>query len=151
LEAAGLPYRLARFDPGAGAPGEGYGRAAARALGVDPASVFKTLMVLVDGALWCAVVPASGELDLKAMARAAAGKKAAMASVLQAERATGYVVGGISPLGQRRAHPTVIDTSAMAQPQILVSAGARGLDAALAPRDLARLTRARVDEIGRLT
>ncbi|MDR2348895.1 MAG: aminoacyl-tRNA deacylase [Bifidobacteriaceae bacterium] len=144
-----MPYRLERFDPASAAPGEGYARAAARALGVDPASVFKTLMVLVDDRLWCAVVPASGELDLKAMARAADGKRATMASVLQAERATGYVVGGISPLGQRRPHATVIDASAMSQAEILISAGARGLDAALAPGDLARLTRARVDCIGR--
>jgi Cys-tRNA(Pro)/Cys-tRNA(Cys) deacylase len=149
LAAAGVRYQVAAFDAGGASPGEGYGLAAAHALGAEPKQVFKTLMALVDGRLWCAVVPVSGELDLKAAARAAGGKKATMAPPAQAERATGYVVGGISPLGQRRRHPTIVDRSALGLEQMLVSAGARGLDVALAPRDLVRLTGAVVDGIGR--
>jgi Cys-tRNA(Pro)/Cys-tRNA(Cys) deacylase len=147
LRAAGVRHRLAPFDGGDGAGG--YGLAAARALGVAPERVFKTLMARVDGVMWCAIVPVGGELDLKALARAAGGKRAAMATPADAERATGYVVGGISPLGQRRAHPTVIDASATALEELYVSAGARGLDVALAPADLARLTAARVAAIVR--
>jgi Cys-tRNA(Pro)/Cys-tRNA(Cys) deacylase len=149
LEAAQVPYRLAPFDPALSHLGAGYGRAAAEALGVDPARVFKTLMVAVDGVLWCGIVPVGGELDLKAMARAADGKKAQMVPAADAERATGYVVGGISPLGQRRTHPTVVDSSALACQTVFVSAGARSLDVELAPADLIRLTQARTSAIGR--
>lgn len=113
---------------------------AAEVLGFDPSRVFKTLMVDVDGRLAVGVVPVSGNLDLKAMASSLNGKKAAMADPAAAERRTGYVLGGISPLGQRQASPTVIDDSALRQETVLVSGGRRGLDVELHPMDLIRLT-----------
>ena len=119
------------------------------ALGIAPERVFKTLMATVDGALSVGIVPVSGQLDLKALARALGGSKAQMAEVAAAERATGYVAGGISPIGQRRAHPTVLDASAGDHATILVSGGRRGLDVELAPDDLVRLTGAVVAPIGR--
>lgn len=118
----------------------GYGLEAAQVLGLDPEQVFKTLMTSVDGTLTVAVVPVTGMLDLKALAHAVGGKKAVMADRAAAERATGYVVGGISPLGQRTAHPTVIDETAVLFDTVFVSGGRRGLDVELAPDDLARLT-----------
>ena len=117
-----------------------YGALVAAALGVDPADLFKTLVTEVDGALTVAVVPVTGELDLKALAAAAGGRKATLADRVAAERATGYVRGGISPLGQRRSLPTVIDASAADRPAVYVSAGRRGLQVSLAPADLIRLT-----------
>ena len=140
---------LHEYDPADGADGHGYGGVAAAALGVDPARVLKTLVTRVDGALTVAVVPVSGSLDLKALAAAAGGRKAVMADPPDAERATGYVRGGISPLGQRRALPTVVDESALALGTVLVSAGRRGLQVELAPADLVRLTRARTAPIAR--
>jgi Cys-tRNA(Pro)/Cys-tRNA(Cys) deacylase len=113
---------------------------AAEVLGIDPARVFKTLMVDVDGRLAVGVVPVSGSLDLKAIAAALGSKKAAMADPAAAERRTGYVLGGISPLGQRQPSPTVIDDSALTLASILVSGGRRGLDIELDPQDLIRLT-----------
>lgn len=109
-------------------------------LGIDPARVFKTLMVDVDGQLAVGVVPVSGNLDLKAIAASLGGKKAAMADSAVAERRTGYVLGGISPLGQRQATRTVVDDSALEQETVLVSGGRRGLDIELDPRDLIKLT-----------
>jgi Cys-tRNA(Pro)/Cys-tRNA(Cys) deacylase len=126
-----------------------YGLEAAHVLGLDPAQVFKTLLASVDGALVVAVVPVSGLLDLKAVAAAVGAKKAAMADPADAERATGYVVGGISPIGQRRQHPTVIDESALGFDTIYVSGGRRGLDLGLAPADLVRITSATVAPIAR--
>jgi Cys-tRNA(Pro)/Cys-tRNA(Cys) deacylase len=128
---------------------ESFGQEAADALGVDPARVFKTLLVDVDGELCVGVVPVTGSLDLKALAAALGGKKATMADVTRAERATGYVVGGISPLGQKRRHRTVIDLSADDWDTIHVSAGRRGLEAELAPADLASLTDAVMAPIAR--
>ena len=96
----------------------------------------------VDGRLAVAVVPVAGRLDLKALARALGGSRAALAERIAAERATGYVVGGISPVGQKRPHPTVVDSSALDHPTVFVSAGRRGLDLELAPADLVRATRA---------
>lgn len=125
-----------------------YGAEAAEALGMDPARVFKTLMVEVEGRLAVAVVPVSGTLDLKAFAAALGSKKAAMADPATAERRTGYVLGGISPLGQRQSSPTVIDRSALALDTLLVSGGKRGLDLELAPADLIRLTAATTAPIG---
>ncbi|WP_432395432.1 Cys-tRNA(Pro) deacylase [Pseudarthrobacter sp. L19] len=125
-----------------------YGMEAAEVLGIDQARVFKTLMVDVDGRLAVGVVPVSGNLDLKAIAAALGGKKAAMADPATAERRTGYVLGGISPLGQRQASPTVVDESALALETILVSGGRRGLDLELSPQDLIRLTGARTARIG---
>jgi Cys-tRNA(Pro)/Cys-tRNA(Cys) deacylase len=120
--------------------GTSFGLQAAEALGAAPQRVFKTLVAVVDGALTVAVVPVDAQLDLKALAASAGGKHAAMAEAAQAERATGYVVGGISPLGQRRSLPTVIDDSALGFRTILVSAGRRGLDVELSPADLLRLS-----------
>jgi Cys-tRNA(Pro)/Cys-tRNA(Cys) deacylase len=149
LRRAGVEHTLHAYahDAAARARGLAYGIEAAQALGVEPERVFKTLLAEVDGALTVAVVPVLAQVDLKALATAQGGKRAAMADPTVAERATGYVVGGISPLGQRRALPTVIDDSAEGQPTILVSAGRRGLDVELAPADLARLTGARLAPI----
>jgi Cys-tRNA(Pro)/Cys-tRNA(Cys) deacylase len=123
---------------------ESYGAEAAAALGIDPARCFKTLIATVDGALTVAVVPVTGSLDLKALAAAAGGKRAAMADPALAERTTGYVRGGISPLGQRKRLRTVIDASTCGYATIFVSGGRRGLEIELAPADLVRLTAATV-------
>ena len=125
-----------------------YGLEAAEALGLDPARVHKTLMASVDGQLIVAIVPVAGQLDLKALARAVGGSKAVMADPAVAQRVTGYVVGGISPIGQRRAHPTVLDERALDWPTIFVSGGKRGLDLELAPADLVRITDAITAQIG---
>jgi Cys-tRNA(Pro)/Cys-tRNA(Cys) deacylase len=121
---------------------------AAEVLGIDPARVFKTLMVEVEGRLAVGVVPVSGSLDLKAVAGALGAKKASMADPKAAERRTGYVLGGISPLGQRQPSPTVLDESALGFETIFVSGGRRGLDIEVAPADLVRLTRAVTAAIG---
>jgi len=117
-----------------------YGTEAAAVLGIEPGRCFKTLVAEVDGTLVVAVVPVSGSLDLKALAAAVGGKRAGMADPASAERTTGYVRGGISPLGQRKRLPTVIDASATDLPTMYVSAGRRGLEIELAPADLVRLT-----------
>jgi Cys-tRNA(Pro)/Cys-tRNA(Cys) deacylase len=126
-----------------------YGDDAAAALGVDPRRIHKTLVAAVDGQLVVAIVPVAGELDLKALADAVGGRRASMADVAEAERATGYVRGGISPLGQRRSLPTVVDGGAIGWPTIYVSAGRRGLQLEIAPADLVRLTGARVVPIAK--
>ena len=126
-----------------------YGLEASEILGVEPGRVFKTLVADVDGRLTVAVVPVSGSLDLKALAQAAGGKKAAMADPAAAERSSGYVLGGISPLGQRRPLRTVVDASALEFPTVFCSAGRRGLEVELAPADLVRLTAAVTAPIGR--
>ncbi|MGF0117486.1 Cys-tRNA(Pro) deacylase [Promicromonospora sp. Marseille-Q5078] len=148
LVAAGVAYRLHAYehDP---ASGIGYGLEAAEALGADPAQVFKTLLADVDGRLVVGIVPVDGSLDLKALARAVGGKRAAMADPAAAQRATGYVVGGISPLGQKQRHATVLDASAAGCDVVYVSGGRRGLDVSLAPDDLLRLTDGRLAPIGR--
>lgn len=135
---AGITFTVHEYahDPRAAS----FGREAADALGLDAAHVFKTLVADVDGRLVVAVVPVSGSLDLKALAAAAGGRKASMADVTAAERATGYVVGGISPLGQKKKLPTFVDISATAYSTIHVSAGKRGLEIELAADDLLRLT-----------
>jgi Cys-tRNA(Pro)/Cys-tRNA(Cys) deacylase len=148
LERAEVAHTLHPYDPEHPAE-QGYGEAAAAALGVAPERLFKTLVTRVDGVLTVAVVPVSGTLDLKALAAAAGGRKAAMAEPADAERATGYVRGGISPLGQRKALPTVVDDSALGFDTVLVSAGRRGLQVELPPAELVRLTRARTAPIGR--
>jgi Cys-tRNA(Pro)/Cys-tRNA(Cys) deacylase len=125
-----------RHDPRAGS----YGAEAAEALGVPSERVFKTLVADVDGTLTVAVVPVPASLDLKALAAAVGGKKAAMADPATAERATGYVRGGISPLGARKRLPTVLDESALGHDTIFCSAGRRGLELELAAADLAELT-----------
>jgi Cys-tRNA(Pro)/Cys-tRNA(Cys) deacylase len=126
-----------------------FGLEAAEALGVAPERVLKTLLADVDGALVVGIVPVDAQLDLKALAAAVGGKRAAMAEVARAERATGYVAGGISPLGQRQAHPTVLDETALGHATVLVSGGRRGLDVELQPADLVTLTHARLAPIAR--
>jgi Cys-tRNA(Pro)/Cys-tRNA(Cys) deacylase len=147
LERARIPFTVHEYahDP----RHDSYGMEASEAMGVAPERVFKTLIAEVDGNLVTAVVPVAGELDLKALAAAAGGKKAAMADVAAAERATGYVAGGISPLGQRKRLPVVLDESAMGQPTMFCSAGRRGLEIELAPADLVRAANATVAAIGR--
>ncbi|EGJ78124.1 putative transcriptional regulatory protein [Streptomyces sp. Tu6071] len=147
LARAGTSYVLHAYAHDPAHPS--YGEEAAEALGVTPDRVFKTLVAEVDGSLTVAVVPVAGTLDLKALATAAGGKRAVMADPAAAERTTGYVRGGISPLGQRRPLPTVIDDSAAAHATICVSAGRRGLEVELAPEDLATLTKAVLAPIGR--
>jgi Cys-tRNA(Pro)/Cys-tRNA(Cys) deacylase len=147
LTRAGISFTLHEYahDPRA----ESFGLEAAEALGLDPVRVFKTLMVAVDTRLAVAVVPVSGQLDLKALARALGGSRAAMAERAAAERATGYVAGGISPIGQKRRHPTVLDASALDHPTVFVSGGRRGLDLELSPTDLVQITDAVTAPVGR--
>ncbi|OIJ25917.1 Cys-tRNA(Pro) deacylase [Nocardioides luteus] len=147
LTQAGIDYTLHPYehDPRA----ESYGLEAAEALGVEPKRVFKTLMASLDGKLVVGIVPVTGQLDLKALARALGGSKAQMAEVTAAERATGYVAGGISPVGQKRPHPTVLDESAMTYETVYVSGGRRGLDLELAPTDLIEITDATTAPIAR--
>jgi len=129
--------------------GRGYALEAVEALGIDAARVFKTIVVAVDGRLALAVVPADAEVDLKAVAEALGGRKAVVAPAAEAEKATGYVLGGISPLGTRRPLPVVVDASAEGFPTIHVSAGRRGLEIELAAADLVRLSSGRVAAIAR--
>lgn len=146
--AAGISFEIASYehDPRA----EGYGLEAADALGIEPARVFKTLVAQLDGErLATAIVPVTGQLDLKALARALGARKAVMAPPAEAERATGYVVGGISPLGQKRRLATALDESAHEHETVYVSAGRRGLEIVLGPSDLVALTEAVVAAIAR--
>ena len=147
LTRAGVDFTLRSYehDPAA----TSYGLEAAEALGVEPERVLKTLLAEVDGNLVVGIVPVAGQLDLKALAAAVGGKRATMADPVKAERTTGYVVGGISPVGQRRAQPPVLDESATAFDTVLVSGGKRGLDLELKPADLVRVTEATVAPIGR--
>ncbi|MGC4948373.1 Cys-tRNA(Pro) deacylase [Streptomyces sp. DT224] len=147
LTAAGTAFTVHAYDHDPASPS--YGEEAAQALGVSPDRVFKTLVADVDGRLTVAVVPVAGSLDLKALAAAAGGKRATMADPAAAERTTGYVRGGISPLGQRKRLPTILDASARAHTTICVSAGRRGLEVELSPEDLAALTGAVFADIGR--
>jgi Cys-tRNA(Pro)/Cys-tRNA(Cys) deacylase len=141
-EKAGVVFSVHEYahDP---AP-QSYGLEAAEKLGVDPARVFKTLVADVDGTLTVAIVPVAAQLDLRAL-----GKRVTMADPKLAERTTGYVAGGISPLGQRKSLPTVIDDSASAFETIYVSAGRRGLEIELAPADLLALTGGRALPLAR--
>ncbi|MFE6039188.1 Cys-tRNA(Pro) deacylase [Streptomyces sp. NPDC056452] len=147
LTAAGTAFTVRSYDHDPASPS--YGEEAAEALGVAPDRVFKTLVADVDGELVVAVVPVAGSLDLKALASAVGGKRAAMADPAAAERTTGYVRGGISPLGQRKRLRTVIDASARTHATICVSAGRRGLEVELSADDLAVLTNAVLAPIGR--
>ncbi|MET9291702.1 Cys-tRNA(Pro) deacylase [Streptomyces sp. NPDC003077] len=147
LTEAGVGFTLHAYEHDPATPS--YGAEAAEALGVPPEQVFKTLLADVDGTLTVAVVPVSGSLDLKALASAVGGKRAAMADPAAAERATGYVRGGISPLGQRKRLRTVVDASAQDRETVCVSAGRRGLEVELAPGDLVALTGATVAPIAR--
>lgn len=147
LHRAHIPFTPHAYvhDPRA----DSFGMEAAQALGVEPGRVFKTLMAEVDGELCVGVVPVMGSLDLKALADALGGKRAQMADAAQAQRATGYVIGGISPLGQKRKHRTVVDKTSGLWPTIFVSGGRRGLEAELQPNDLILLTEAVVARIAR--
>lgn len=148
LEKAGVAFTLAEYDHDPRSPA--YGEEAARALGLSPEAVFKTLLArLDDGRLVMAMVPVSAQLDLKALARAAGSRKASLADPAEAERATGYVVGGISPLGQRKRLPAFLDAGAERLATLHVSGGRRGLEICLAPDDLARLTGARLAALAR--
>jgi len=136
---AGIAHRIHEYshDP----VNESYGLEAAEKLGLDPVQVFKTLVVSLDGkALAVGIVPVAGKLNLKQIAKAAGAKKAAMADPVEVERVTGYVLGGVSPLGQKKRLKTFIDDSATTLSTIHVSAGRRGLEIELSPQDLARLT-----------
>ncbi|MBI0299668.1 Cys-tRNA(Pro) deacylase [Streptomyces sp. PRKS01-29] len=147
LTAAGTEFTVHSYEHDPAAPS--YGEEAAQALGVEPGRVFKTLVASVDDRLTVAIVPVSTTLDLKALASAMGGKRATMADPAVAERTTGYVRGGISPLGQRKRLPTALDASADGYETICVSAGRRGLEVELSPKDLASLTDAVVAPIAR--
>lgn len=150
LERAHVSFQVHHFP---GLPDDedlGYGRAAARALGVDESRVFKTLLVTVHGGREphaVGVVPVSHQLSLKGIAQALGAKRAEMLDPKQAERLTGYVVGGISPFGQRRALPTVIDETCTNHGTIYVSGGRRGVDIEIAPKDLVSVLNATVASI----
>jgi Cys-tRNA(Pro)/Cys-tRNA(Cys) deacylase len=148
LTAAGVRHTVHAYEHDPRTP-VGYGMEAALTLGLDAGQVFKTLVAEVDGRLTVAVVPVTGHLDLKALATAVGGKRAVMAQRADAERATGYVAGGISPLGQRQALATVVDESVYLYDEVYVSGGRRGLDVGVAPEDLVRLTGARVAGLAR--
>jgi Cys-tRNA(Pro)/Cys-tRNA(Cys) deacylase len=145
LRAAGIPFTEHAYVHGAA--NTNFGLEAASALGLDPDRVFKTLLADVDGRLIVGIVPVTGKLDLKRLAAAVGGKRAAMADPPVAERRTGYVVGGISPIGQKSAHPTVIDETAELWDTVYVSGGRRGLDLELTPADLVRATNAILADI----
>ncbi|CAK7285410.1 MULTISPECIES: Cys-tRNA(Pro) deacylase [Streptomyces] len=147
LTAAGVEFTVHAYEHDPSHPS--YGEEAAEAMGVSPDRVFKTLVADVDGTLVVGVVPVAGTLDLKALASAVGGKRATMADPALAERTTGYVRGGISPLGQRKKLRTVLDSSARDHATVCVSAGRRGLEVELAPGDLAELTGAVLAPIGR--
>lgn len=147
LERAGVTFTVHAYDHDPRSTS--YGLEAADALGLDPDRVFKTLLADVDGELVVAVVPVSGQLDLKALAAALGGKRAAMADPAVAERTTGYVVGGISPIGQRKRLRTVVDETAVTRSAVYVSGGRRGVDLGLDPADLVRVLNAHVARIGR--
>jgi Cys-tRNA(Pro)/Cys-tRNA(Cys) deacylase len=145
LRAAGITFTEHAYshDPAT----TNFGLEAATALGLDPDRVFKTLLADVDGRLVVGIVPVTGKLDLKRLAAAVGGKRGTMADPAVAERRTGYVVGGISPIGQKTAHPTVLDETAELWDTIYVSGGRRGLDLELAPSDLVRATAATIADI----
>ena len=147
LTAAGVAFTQHAYehDPAA----RSFGLEAAEVLGLPPEQVFKTLLVDTGAGLAVAVVPVAGQLDLKAMAAALGVKRVTMADPAAAQRSSGYVVGGISPIGQKRALPTVVDESAELFDVVYVSGGRRGLDLGLSPTDLVRVTGAVVADIGR--
>lgn len=147
LDAAGIRFSLHSYvhDPSV----TNFGLEAAEAIGVEPERVFKTLLADVDGRLVVGVVPVAGMLDLKALAAAVGGKRATMADPAVAQRKTGYVVGGISPIGQKTRHETVIDETAELWDTVFVSGGRRGLDLEVAPADLVAVTGAIIADIAR--
>jgi Cys-tRNA(Pro)/Cys-tRNA(Cys) deacylase len=138
LTRAGIRFTCHRYDHDPAATN--FGLEAAEKLGLNPAQVFKTLLADADGRLVVGIVPVTGQLDLKALSTAVGAKKATMADPLVAERKTGYVVGGISPIGQKTVLTTVVDASATSFDTVFVSGGRRGFDIELAPADLQRAT-----------
>jgi len=147
LTAAGIPFTEHAYDHDPA--NRNFGEEAANVLGLHPEQVFKTLMVDVDGSLAVAIVPVTGKLDLGALAAAVHGKRATMADPTLAQRRTGYLVGGISPIAQKTALPTVLDETAELFDTVYVSGGKRGFDIELAPADLIAITRATVAAIAR--
>lgn len=147
LAAAGIPFTPHAYEHDATVTS--FGLEAATALNLDPERVFKTLLADVDGRLVVGIVPVTGKLDLKALAAAVGGKKAVMADPAVAERKTGYVVGGISPIGQKIRHETVLDETAELYDTVFVSGGRRGFDIELVPADLIAVTSALVAGIAR--
>lgn len=145
LDQAGVAYRLATYDYDPGA--DRVGLQAAEALGAPPGEVLKTLMVKVDGRPACVVLASDREVAMKRLAAALGGKSAEMMKPADAERMTGYRVGGVSPFGQKRAVPTVLDAAAAALPEAFVNAGQRGLQARLAPAELVRVLNATVADV----
>ena len=145
LDQAGVVYELRSYDYDPAAPS--IGRAAADALGVDPAQVFKTLMVLADGKPACAIGPSDGEVSLKRVAAALGAKSATMMRPTDAERLTGYRIGGISPFGQMRQVPTVIDETVLLWDAVFLNGGQRGLQVMLAGEDAVRVLHAVVADI----
>lgn len=145
LDAAGIEYTVHEYEHGGSQ--HDFGMEAAERLGLDPDQVFKTLLVTADGAQAVAIVPVSGKLALKAVGRALGAKRVEMCDPAVAERITGYVRGGISPFGQRKRLPTVVDELATVFDTIYVSGGRRGLDIAVAPHDLIGLLGATVADI----
>ena len=147
LAKLGISHTVHRYEHDPRHPS--YGQEASDALGVPPDRVFKTLIADVDGELTVAVVPVGGSLDLKALATVVGGKKAAMAEAAQAEKASGYVTGGIAPVGLRRPLPVVVDETALRHATVFCSAGQRGLEIELAPADLVTAAGARTAPIAR--
>jgi Cys-tRNA(Pro)/Cys-tRNA(Cys) deacylase len=147
LKTAGIPFVEHAYDHDPA--NRNFGEEAATVLGLDPEQVFKTLMVDVDGHLTVAIVPVTGKLDLGSLAAAVHGKRAVLADPTVAERKTGYLVGGISPIGQKTALPTVLDETAELFDTVFVSGGKRGFDIELAPSDLIAITSATVAAIAR--
>ncbi|CAN5880603.1 Cys-tRNA(Pro) deacylase [soil metagenome] len=146
LEEAGVTFELHHYTVSQ-AVGDGYGEAVAAALDVDPERVFKTLVAVADDSLVLAVVPVTSRLSTKALARAAGAKRTAMADPSEAERVTGYVVGGVSPVGSRTRLPLYLDSSGKAFETIFVSAGKRGLQVELDPDDLLAVASGRSDTL----
>lgn len=147
LERSGRPFTVHEYHLGDEAPEGTFGEAVAAALGVPPERVLKTLVATVDGDPVVAIVPSAGSLSTKALARARGGKRAALADPGDAERLTGYVVGGISPFGHRRRLPALVDAAALGYETVFVSAGRRGLQVEVAPGDLVEMTGAETAEI----
>ena len=147
LDAAGVPYQTLVYEVSE-AVGDGYGEAVAAALGIPPARVFKTLVVEADTQAVVAIIPVTERLSTKALARVAGAKRGTLASPVVAQRLTGYVVGGVSPFGQRRVLPTFLDQSALAHDEIAVSGGRRGLQVLVSPSDLVTLLRGVTASLG---
>ncbi len=148
LERAGIEFRTVEYEHSSEHMDDGYGIEAAEKLGLDPKRIFKTLLADTGAERVVGIVPVSGHLDLKALAAAVGAKKASMADPRRAQRETGYVLGGISPLGQRTQHRTVLDSSALAYSEILVSGGKRGFDIAINPQALLTALKATTADIG---